>query len=127
MSPILARSVRGMAATEFILAAVPLLLAGLGAFEAAHWNLARQAVSFALLEGARAGAASHANLAAIENAFMTGLQPLGHAHARPHLPDGQAPWKIEILSPRPAHFADFPGPNSNGVRTINRPEERRSV
>src|SRR5690606_35033490 len=118
MSPVFVRSVRGMAATEFILVSVPLLLAGLGAFEAAHWNLACQTVSFALLEGARAGAASHASPEAIEKAFQKGLQPLGDVRASSRLPDGQASWQIETLSPTAAHFSDFPGPHRNGVRTI---------
>jgi len=110
------RTVRGMAATEFVLVSIPLLLAGLGAFEAAHWNLTRQAVSFALLEGARAGAVSHASPAAIEAALHRGLLPLGDASRR--LPGGLTPWQVDILSPRAAHFTDFPGPDSNGMRTI---------
>nr|MBF0683993.1 pilus assembly protein [Pseudomonas sp.] len=118
MLPTPVRSVRGMAATEFILVSVPLLLAGLGAFEAARWNVARQAVSFALLEGARAGAVSHASPQAIEDAFRKGLQPLGASHAARALPDDQLPWRVEVLSPRPAHFTDFPGSNHQGVRTI---------
>jgi hypothetical protein len=117
MYPSPARVVRGMAATEFVLVSIPLLLAGLGAFEAAHWNLVRQAVSFALLEGARAGAVSHADPAAIRAALQKGLQPLGDGSR--HLPDGQPPWQIDILSPRAAHFVDFPGPHSNGMRTIH--------
>lgn len=107
---------RGMAATEFILVSLPLLLAGLGAFEAAHWNLTRQAASLALLEAARAGSVSHADPAAIEDAFRKALQPLGNPSRG--LPQGQAPWRIDILSPRAAHFTDFPGPSLDGLRSI---------
>jgi len=117
MSPSPRRVVRGMAATEFVLVSIPLLLAGLGAFEAARWNLARQAVSLALLEGARAGAVSHADPVAIRVALQKGLQPLGEGPRR--LPGGQPPWQIDILSPRAGHFTDFPGPRSNGMRTIH--------
>lgn len=117
MPAFLASTMRGMAATEFLLVSIPLLLVGLGAFEAAHWHRTRQAAGFALLESARAGAVSHADPAAIEEAFRKALQPLGSSP--PRLPDGQPPWRIEILSPRAAHFIDFPGPDTNGMRTIS--------
>ena len=116
MPALLASPSRGMAATEFILVSLPLLLAGLGAFEAAHWNLTRQAASLALLEAARAGSVSQADPAAIEDAFRKALQPLGNPSQR--LPQGQAPWRIDILSPRAAHFTDFPGPGRDGTRSI---------
>lgn len=116
MPALLASPSRGMAATEFILVSLPLLLVGLGAFEAARWNLTRQAASLALLEAARAGSVSHADPAAIEDAFRKALQPLGDPSRG--LPEGQAPWRIDILSPRAAHFTDFPGPGTGGGPTI---------
>src|SRR5690554_1666280 len=72
---------RGMAAAEFLLLAVPLMLTGLGAFEAARWHLTRQAAGYALMEAARAGSVSGANPAAIEAALQRALLPLWGADA----------------------------------------------
>lgn len=118
------RKPSGTAATEFLLTAVPLLLAGLGAVEAARWYLVRQAVGQALLEAARAGATRHAEPAAMHESLRQGLLPLhasaatsaGMAIGRQRLDRrsrrlseryGLAPWHLEILSPRRAHFQDF--------------------
>src|SRR5690554_4785895 len=107
MYPTFGRRVRGVAAAEFTLVAIPLLLAGLGALEVARWYLASQAVSLALLEGARAGAVAHASPRAISEAFDRGLLPL-RAGAAPHpRAQGLDPWQIQILSPHAGHFADF--------------------
>ncbi len=132
---------RGMAATEFLLVSIPLLLTGLGAFELARWHLARQMVSHALLEGARAGAVSHGNPQAIQAALQRALLPLyGTAgagsqpvqagarqdahHTALQARYGLTPWQVEVLSPRAAHFQDFPGPFRHGMRTINNSYQR---
>jgi len=111
---------QGQGATEFLLAAVPVLLMGLGAIEAAHWYFARQAVSLALAQAARAAITRHADPAAIDLAFSEALLPL-HAGASPAqsrarlrramerrtLATGLPAWRIHILSPSPDAFHDF--------------------
>src|SRR5690606_8982611 len=102
---------RGMAAAEFMLIAIPLLLTGLGAYEAARWQLTRQAVSLALLEGARAGAVANGSPAAIQAALQRGLLPLAggegprQARARQQAAAavtqatyGLPPWQVRVLS-----------------------------
>lgn len=122
--PLIKHKLRGLAATEFLLVAVPILLTGLGALEAARWFLVRQTLSQALLEAARAGATQHADPAAMQAHLRLGLLPLYASAAteaglelglhRLHQHEqklssqyGLAPWHLEILSPRPAHFLDF--------------------
>lgn len=103
--------------------AVPLLLAGLGAVELAAWLHTRQALSLALLEAARAGVADHARPDGMAAAFEQALLPLfagGRAPARRAPAQslqaaldergqtlGRAPWRIEVLSPPAAAYADF--------------------
>lgn len=123
---------RGMAAAEFMLIAIPLLLTGLGAYEAARWQLTRQAVSLALLEGARAGAVANGSPAAIQAALQRGLLPLAggegprQARARQQAAAavtqatyGLPPWQVRVLSPRRAHFDDFAVSTTAGRRVID--------
>lgn len=113
----------GASVIEFSLVAVPLLLVGLGSIEVAHWLLARQAVSLALLQAARAGTTDHGRPATIENALEHALLPLfpggsrrsasqaqAAAFAQRLNETGGAPWQIEILSPTAAAFDDFADP-----------------
>ena len=97
-------------------------MAGLGSIEIAHWFFVKQAVSLALLEAARAGITQHANPQAMEAAFEKALLPLHPAspgqsaeqklqaalRKRSQAVNGP-PWRIEVLQPGPAAFADFGG------------------
>ncbi|MGE4335271.1 MAG: TadE/TadG family type IV pilus assembly protein [Pigmentiphaga sp.] len=78
-----ARSARGMAMTEFILIALPLLLAGLAVIELARWQLARAAVGHALLEAARGGQDGWQDEQRIAKRFELALLPLWGAGADP--------------------------------------------
>jgi hypothetical protein len=113
----------GATVIEFPIVAVPLLLAGLGSIEVAHWLLTRQALSLALLQAARAGATDHGRPDTIEAAFEHALLPLfpgkerrsamqarSDAFARRGHDTGLAPWQIQILSPTAAAFDDFVDP-----------------
>jgi hypothetical protein len=113
-----------MAMAEFAILAMPLMLAGLLVVETARWHMTRQMLSLALLEAARAGATAHARPGAIEDAFQLALlpmfQPAGqHASARARMDaefralsrqTGEVPWRIEILQPGAAAYADFAEP-----------------
>ena len=127
----------GSSMIEVAVIAVPLILVGLGSVEIAQWFFAKQAVSLALLEAARAGSTDHANPDAIKTAFEKALTPL---YARPskarssqalnsaldqrHAQTGMAPWQIEVLSPTPQAFHDFADPSlwikkAAGLAVIN--------
>lgn len=117
--------------------AVPILLVGLGCVEVARWFQVRQFVDVALLQAARAGITGHARPRAIEAAFEQALLPLyasGPAasadsrmradFARRGAMLGDAPWRIEILSPSEAAFADYADPGlaiarETGLAAIN--------
>ena len=113
-------SCRGQGTVEFLLAAVPVLLLGFGSIEAIHWYFARQAVSLALTQAARAGITQQADPVAIDHAFARALLPMyagpstevsqarlqrsmQRRTATTHLPA----WRIDIVSPSPAAFHDF--------------------
>lgn len=105
---------------EFLLAAVPVLLLGLGSIEAIHWYFVRQAVSLALAQAARAAITQHADPVALDNAFRQALLPL-HAGPTPMASQerlkraidrreratGLPAWRIAIVSPSAAVFHDF--------------------
>lgn len=128
---------RGASLIEFSLVAVPILLMGLGCVEVARWFQVRQFVDVALLQAARAGITGHARPQAIEAAFEQALLPLyasGPAasadsrmradFARRGAVLGDAPWRIEILSPAKAAFADYADPGlaiarETGLAAIN--------
>lgn len=111
---------RGQGAVEFLLAAVPVLLLGLGCIEAAHWYFARQAISLALLQAGRVAITQHADPTALDQAFAQALLPL---YAAPSPAISQArleramrrreqatalpAWHIRIVSPSQASFNDF--------------------
>lgn len=127
----------GTGIIEFSIAAVPVLLLGLGSIELGQWMFHKQAVSLALLEAGRAAITSHAKPAVIEAAFEEALLPLfatsqsRGAQQRLHtaleqrrLATGAAPWRIEILSPTPKAFLDFSDPSlsiarETGLAAIN--------
>lgn len=115
---------------EFLLAAVPVLLIALSSIEAIHWYFARQAVSLALIQAARAGITQHADPTIIDSAFSQALLPL---YAGP-TPDatrarlqramkqresntGLPAWRIRILSPSSASFNDFGSHNPDLPQT----------
>ncbi|ARP87291.1 TadE/TadG family type IV pilus assembly protein [Bordetella genomosp. 9] len=128
---------RGAALAEFALAAVPLLFLGFLSVEAARWHATRQMLYVALLDAARAGATSHARPDVIERRFEHALLPLFHpagahggaaARMRAAFADitrqaGVLPWRIDVLSPSPAAFADFADsglrvPGASALRAI---------
>ncbi|AZG08372.1 pilus assembly protein [Pigmentiphaga sp. H8] len=126
---------RGAAMAEFTVIALPLLWAGLGAFETGRWLLMRQAVGYALFEAARAGTAARADPAATAQAFERALSPALGVRATPN-PDEQlsavrarmASWarthglrmaRLEQLSPTPASFQDFAVGRSAGPRELD--------
>lgn len=112
---------------EFAVAATVLLGLALAALETAHWHRTRQLLGVALLEAARAGSTEGLAPNRMAEAFETGLLPLyatatltgAHArlrqtHARRARAAGLPAWRIDILSPRRAHFLDFNGGNRTG-------------
>lgn len=123
---------RGTAMVEFAVVALPLLLIGLGTFEAGRWLLMRQAVGYALFEAARAGAVTQADPATMARAFQLALAPaLGVGG--PTTPDELAAavqarlarWerthglpmaRIEQLSPITASYDDFAEARESSAR-----------
>ncbi len=112
----------GLALVEFAVAALPVLLLGMGGLELSHWHFVRQGISLALLDAGRAAITAHADPERIITAFETALAPL-HVSARHGAAArvGQAlaqrsqalagpPWLIEVLSPSASAFADFADP-----------------
>ncbi len=105
---------------EFAIAAVPILLIGLGGIELAQWFTMKQALSLALLEAARAGIVQHARPQAMKEAFEIALRPL-YPSATRHTPGERvrqileerrkttlpAPWRIHVVNPSAAAFSDF--------------------
>lgn len=128
---------RGQGSAEFLIAAVPLLLIGLGGIEAVHWHFARQGVSLALSRAAREAVARNADPVALDDAFFTALLPLHAAptgqesrnrlqrHMQRRVRDTGLPaWRIVILSPSHATFQDFASrdpdlPQHFGVATLD--------
>src|SRR5690606_34337060 len=112
---------RGAAMLEFTAAALPVLLAGAAALEAARWYAVRQALSLALHEAARAAAVAHAEPRTLHQAFERALRPLfvppgPHAGAparmqaeaaRPLARTGLPPWPAEVLGPPASASSDF--------------------
>lgn len=112
--------VSGSSLIEFSVAAIPVLLIGLGSIEAAQWFYIKQAVSLALVQAGRAGIVEHANPQVIEAAFERALSPLypptaaqsseqrmRAKFARRSAKTGLPPWQIEIISPSAQAFQDF--------------------
>lgn len=111
---------RGQGTVEFLLAAVPVLVLALSSIEAVHWYFARQAVSLALSQAARAAITQHADPVVLDQAFTNALLPFYVAPSaavtrarlqramerRTHATDLPA-WQIRILSPSTATFQDF--------------------
>ena len=111
---------RGQGTVEFLLAAPVVLLLGLGSIEAVHWYFVRQAVSQALAQAARAAITQHAHPSVLDTAFSEALLPLYAASSRDasrarlhramlrrETATALPAWRIEILSPNAATFADF--------------------
>ena len=105
--------------TEFVLIALPMLLAGLAIIELARWQLTRAAVGHALLEAARGGQDGWHDELRIARRFELALLPLWgsgpdalrqqatlsrlRATAASFERQAQAPmWRIEPLAPSPA-------------------------
>lgn len=128
---------RGTSLIEFTIVAVPLLLLGLGALEAALWFFTKQAISLALLQAGRAAIVDHANPRTIEAAFEQAMLPL-YSATKPSSAQlrlqaalaqrtrltGSAPWQIQRLSPTSAAFLDFGDPKlqvagATGLAVIN--------
>lgn len=115
------RPQRGAAAVEFAVAAAIVLLLGLLAIEAAHWQGARQLAHLALMEAARAGATAHGDPARMRAAFLQALPP------RPGRADlaaiaGAHPWRIEVLLPDAQSFREHARPGLRagpGLRAID--------
>ena len=127
------RCSRGASAIEFLVGALPILLAGVVAFETSRWYMVRQAANYALMEAARAGSVAHANPQAIEAALERALLPLwgadatdaGQERARHRLhtarrellqAHGLPLWQVAIISPHAGHFADFGTDDGPGGR-----------
>lgn len=124
----------GQGTIEFLLAAVPVLLLGLTSIEAVHWYFARQAVSHALVQAARSAITQNADPAVLDAAFALALLPL---HAAPSLAESHArlqrniarrtsatglpAWRIRIISPTQASFADFASSNPELTRVSAQP------
>lgn len=127
----------GQGSTEFLLAAIPILLLGLGCIEAQHWYFSRQAVSHALAQAARAAATSHADPNVLDAAFFRALLPLYAATDRSRSEErvllrmrrrerdtGLPAWQIRIVSPADITYVDFRSsspdlPQKAGMPTID--------
>lgn len=109
----------GTGLIEFAIAAIPILLLGLGSIELARWMLVRQGISLALLQAARAASTDHARPETLEHAFETALLPLFPGGGKPQRwqalqtafaerkrRTGNPPWQMEILAPGPLSFQD---------------------
>jgi hypothetical protein len=132
-----AAKVSGSSLIEFSVAAIPVLLIGLGGIEAAQWFYIKQAISLALVQAGRAGIVEHANPQVIEAAFERALSPLypptaGRTSkqrmqakfAQRSAKTGLPPWQIEIISPSAQAFQDFSDKQSlkgrqTGLAAIN--------
>lgn len=99
---------------------MPVLLIGLSSIEATHWYFARQAVSLALTQAARAAITAQANPHVLDHAFSEALLPMYAAPTRDEsrlrlqramdrrIRATELPaWRIRILSPSEASFKDF--------------------
>jgi hypothetical protein len=105
---------------SFAVSAPVLLLAGMAVIEIAYWHVTRQVLNVALMEAARAGATANGRLDSMKRAFLETLRPLptgANRWRRIHDDSGAPAWRIDILAPPPAAFADF---GSQGLR-LNAP------
>lgn len=131
-------SQRGSAIIEFLLAALPILLLGLGATETARWYIHKQHIRFALHEAQRVASVTHAEPGQLINAFEEALKPLfapaglyksTEARRDAYLDSvskktAMPPWRISITSPTSKHFKDFQQHDlaiaqSSGLAAIN--------
>lgn len=114
---------RGAGIIEFIVLAVPLVLLGLGSIELTHWFHTRHTLGIALLDAGRVAITHHNRPQDIVDSFEQAVLPMYAAdtvqHSRQRLQQalvqrrhqtGQAPWRIELLSPVPEAWADFADP-----------------
>jgi hypothetical protein len=110
---------RGSALVESAAALAVVLFAGLAALEFAHWQLTRHLALVALTEAARAGAAGHLRPGSMAQAFETAMAPryaapdggsrqrLRAAWSRTQARTGLPAWRIWVLQPDQAAYADF--------------------
>jgi len=110
---------RGSALVESTVALALVLFAGLAALEFAHWQLTRHLALVALTEAARAGAAGHLRPGPMAQAFEAGMAPrhaapeggsrqrLRAAWGRVQARTGLPAWRIWVLRPDQAAYADF--------------------
>lgn len=121
----------GSALVESAMAVGAVLFAGLLAIECMHWQMMRHLVEVALTEAARAGATGHIRPALMAQAFEAGLAPryaapdgasrqrLRGAWARLQARAGLPAWRIWVLRPDAAAYADF------GQRGLALPDDAR--
>jgi len=112
---------RGASMVEFVLVALPLLLAGLVVVEIGYALMARQVLRLALHEAARAGVVRHGEPRAIAAAFELALTPLFvpagsygspqarmlASHARMQHDVGLPLWRLDMLGPPASAYQDF--------------------
>ena len=133
----LRRMQSGQGSVEFLLAAIPVLLLGLGSIEALHWHFSRQAVSLALAQAARVAVTSHADPQRLDEAFSEALLPLYAGRDKPTArarlalrmarreeATGLPAWSLRIISPSQTSFMDFRSvnpdlPHEAGVPVID--------
>ncbi|WP_026350000.1 TadE/TadG family type IV pilus assembly protein [Bordetella sp. FB-8] len=121
----------GSALVESAVALGIVLFAGLAALEFAHWQLMRHLAQVALTEAARAGAAGHLRPGLMAQAFEAGMAPryaapdggsrqrLRAAWKRTQARSGLPAWRLWVLQPDRAAYADF------GQRGLLLPEDAR--
>lgn len=109
----------GISTVEFLFAAIPIFMIGLGSYETTRWYNTKHVLNLALVEASRQGALHHAKPASIETAFEKALKPLfSSALTSPStrlttylkktgIQLNDAPWRIIIENPRREHFIDF--------------------
>lgn len=113
---------RGSALVESAMALGVVLFAGLAALEFAHWQLMRHLAQVALTEAARAAATGHLRPSLVAQAFESGMAPryaapdggsrqrLRAAWSRAQARTGLPAWRIWVLQPSQAAYADFGQP-----------------
>ena len=114
----------GFTAIEFIIAAIPILLLSLSAYEVSLWYQHRHMLNLAMLEAARQGSVQHAHPQAIQAAFEQAITPLfvptGAYNSAASRRDAYfnriqaqagASWRILIEDPKPEHYLDFKRPD----------------
>jgi len=122
---------RGASMVEFVLVALPLLLAGLLVVEIGYALMARQVLRLALHEAARAGVVRHGEPRVIATAFEAALTPLfvpagsyGSPQARMRASHARVQRRVQHNAGLPLWRLDMLGPSATAHQDFGRPDNR---